>query len=87
MGQKKGNTGNPNGRPKGSKNQRTKEWEALGDSIITTHSQRFNEILERADDEQFARYFGMILEYFQPKLARTENNVTGEVKLKNVVIK
>jgi len=68
----KGKSGNSKGRPQGAVNEKTKQWEALGDAIITEHAERFNAILEHSDDENFQKYFMMILEYFKPKQARTE---------------
>lgn len=69
----KGKTNNPNGRPKGSKNAKSIQWEALGDSIVSTHAERFNKFLASAEDEDFAKYFTQVLEHFKPKLSRTEN--------------
>lgn len=69
----KGKTNNPNGRPVGSKNQKTKEWEALGESILTRHASRFNNILNSSKDGEFMDKFLSIIEYFQPKLARVES--------------
>ena len=68
----KGHTNNPNGRPIGATSKRTKEWEALGEAIATKHAQRFNNILDDLDPEKFTDRFLQVLEYFQPKLARTE---------------
>ena len=68
---------NTGGKVKGSKNEKTKQWEALGEAIVTTHAERFNSILETAEDENFQKYFTMILEYFKPKQSRAE--VTGEI--------
>lgn len=62
------------------KHEKTKQWEALGEAIVTTHAGRFNSILSECDDEQFAKHFTAILEYFKPKQARTE--VTGEIDSK-----
>jgi len=77
---KKGQSGNIKGKPVGTKAEKTKAWEALGESIVTIHAERFNSILHSSDDENFQRYFTMILEYFKPKQARTE--VTGEIDSK-----
>lgn len=71
MPQKKGQTGNPNGRPVGSKNERTKQWEALGESIMTTHLKRFNDMLSTMDDKDFRDTMLDLFEYFKPKLSRT----------------
>lgn len=68
--------GNP-GRPPGSKNVRTKQWEALHESIIGEQSDKFNAFLNdlwsRGDfDEQVmaAELYLKVLEYFKPKQAR-----------------
>lgn len=69
----KGHTNNPNGRPTGSKNQRTKEWEALGEAILTKHTEKFNSILSKSKDDEFMNRFLAVIEYFKPKLARVES--------------
>jgi len=51
LAQPKGKTGNPNGRPSGSKNAKTEQWEALGHALISKHSERANEVLNNLDDE------------------------------------
>ncbi len=71
MAFKKGQSGNPNGRPEGSVNRRTEEWESLRNSIATKHTNRFNKLLDSMSDEDFKKAFIEVLEYFQPKLART----------------
>lgn len=80
MAQPKGKSGNPNGRPAGSKNERTKQWEALGTAIEQKHTERFNAVLAGMDDETFARTYLQVLEYFKPKLARTEIQAAVETK-------
>ena len=74
MAQKKGKTGNPKGRPKGSKNERTVQWEALGRSIETRHVGRFDKVLDKMDDDTFAKTLLQVLEFFKPKLQRSEVN-------------
>lgn len=64
------------GRKEGSKNLRTLQWEALGDAITSTHTERFNRILSEVKDETFVTLYLQALEYFKPKQARTE--VTGK---------
>jgi len=87
MPQKKGQTGNPNGRPVGSKNAKTLQWEVLGNAIVTTPTERFNNCLAKMDDEEFVKSYAMILEYFKPKLARTEIQADVEVTtLKQLII-
>ena len=74
---KKGQSGNPNGRTKGSQNERTKQWEALGEAITGCHAENFNRIvrsfMESGDpdlEEQGASLYLQALEYFKPKQAR-----------------
>jgi len=75
----KGKTNNPHGRPKGGINEKTRQWEELAESIKTRHSERFNAILDDLDDEKFSDKYLQVLEYFKPKLARTDVNVKGEI--------
>lgn len=64
------------GKKKGVKNVKTLQWEALGKALIEQHAERANKILETCDDEYFIDNFNKLLEYFRPKLARTE--ITGK---------
>lgn len=85
-GPAKGTTNNPNGRPIGSKNERTAQWEALAESICGKHADCFNQIMEADfvdamdhEDEDVksaarSRYtanYTKIMEFFKPKQART----------------
>jgi hypothetical protein len=67
------------GRPLGSKNKKTAQWLALHEDITGKHVGSFNKnlnsLLENKDEAK--RVLGMemflkILEYFAPKLSRTE---------------
>lgn len=69
--------GNP-GRPVGTKNKKSEQWEALAESIVGLHAENFNAILvqwaksgDPEQEEMFANNYTKILEYFKPKLART----------------
>lgn len=81
MPQPKGRSGNPKGKPVGTKSEKTKQWEALGDAILTRHADRFNALLNELEPEKFADKFLMVLEYFKPKLQRTEMKHEGEVSV------
>lgn len=78
MAAPKGNKFSP-GRTKGSKNEKTRQWEALGESIMTTHAERFNQILDQADDEFFTRNYLQLIEYFKPKMSRQDGELGGEI--------
>lgn len=68
MGLHKGQTNNREGRPIGSKNEKTKQWEILSEAIVTRHSERFNKVLDQLDDLEFIKAYTSILAYFKPKL-------------------
>jgi hypothetical protein len=68
--------GNP-GKPKGAIHTRTRQWDALGESITGQQADQFNGYLRELwespdpDDRQAAaELFLKILEYFKPKHAR-----------------
>ena len=79
---KKGNKG----RPVGSKNIKTIQWEALSDSIVERHTSEFNEYLTslfNGNDKQkelASKLFLKVLEYFKPKQARIESIVRTSVQ-------
>lgn len=63
----------------GGKHEKTKQWEELGEAIRTTHCDRFNSILAGLEDDKFIDRYLQVLEYFKPKLARTEVKNEGEI--------
>lgn len=67
---KKGESGNPNGRPKGTVSERLKMWEALGEYVVTQGAERAMAALHAMDDEEFLKNYLTMLEYFKPKQAR-----------------
>ena len=85
-GPAKGTTNNPNGRPIGSKNERTAQWDALAESIVGIHADNFNNIMnadyvdatEHEDEEimmnarsRYTNNYIKIMEFFKPKHNRT----------------
>lgn len=68
--------GNP-GRPKGSKNVRTRRWEEVGELLVNDHADKFAAVLERlmASDKvneqvKGAELFLRALEFVHPKRKR-----------------
>lgn len=73
------------GRPAGTKNEKTLQWEALGEALLTKHSERANQILASLDDDKFLDHYGKLLEYFKPKQARTEVKQEGTQQLEVII--
>jgi hypothetical protein len=65
-------------RPKGSKNKKSIQWEALGGYITEQGLTRLMTILETCDDQTFLRNYVQLLEYFKPKLKRLEVDETDK---------
>lgn len=72
------------GRPKGSQNEKTKQWEVLGESIMNEHTDKFNKELRKLEGKEFINAYGMILEYFKPKQLRTE---IKEEQAKEIIVR
>jgi hypothetical protein len=72
--------GNKEAEKKG-KHEKTKQWEALGEAIRTKHSDRFNAILESSDDDTFMKGYMWVLEFFKPKLGRTDIKMDAEINI------
>jgi len=58
---------------KGAKHKKTKEWEALAKDILGDGATRFKDAIGNLSDEKYINAYMQVLEYFQPKLQRTEN--------------
>lgn len=90
MAFKKGQSGNPNGRKVGSKNERVKQWELLGESLTTGQSENFNSFLNelwngnKQDKLMAADLMLKTVEYFKPKLQRTESKIEQETTIKGI---
>ena len=61
---------------KSGKAKKTKQWEELAESIITTHAATFNSIMTEmgdTDKEMFVKIYKDILNYFKPKISYNIN--------------
>lgn len=74
-GFKKGESGNKNGKPVGTKSQKTIAWEQLGDFLTEAGANKAKQIMLEATPDKFMLYFTTLLEYFKPKQQRIENNI------------
>lgn len=51
---------------------KTKDWNEVSENFKGRYLERMIHILDNADDEQFIRHFKDLLEYFAPKMLRTD---------------
>lgn len=86
----KGKTNNPNGKPKGTLSQKTKAWEALGERLTGDHTEKVNKYLDelyKKDKAEFFKAYTLLLEYFKPKQARSEVDLSNKDRsLQNINI-
>lgn len=76
-----GKTNNPNGRPKGSTSLKVIQWQKTGKELITGGLERAAQIMSDADDDKYMEYFFKLIEYYKPKLQRSDVNQTSEGKV------
>ena len=82
---KKGESGNPKGKPKGALNEKTKAWDTLGNFFTEQGANRAAEIMMSADDEAFMRYYSGLIELFKPKLSRSDVNQNNSGKQEIII--
>jgi len=63
-------------RPVGSKNTKTEQWETFSLWLMTEGMKRFQTEMRKLNGKEYILTVKDLLEYFKPKLARTEH--TGE---------
>ena len=69
------------GRPKGTPNEKTRAWEALGDFLTDVGAEKAKEIMMSAPPEKFMFYYTMFIEYFKPKRSREDGHGNPENKI------
>lgn len=72
---------------KGQKQAKTMQWEAIGEALVTTHAERFNQILASSDDDKFAKLFLEVMEYFKPKQSRVETKQEGDQQINIKIVR
>ena len=78
--------GNKEGRPTGSKNTKSIEWENLKVSILNEQTTKFNQELNKLSGKDYCDMFLKVLQYFKPRMqhSRIEDiapATTNDVKL------
>jgi len=74
---------NSGGRPKGSINKRTLEWELIKESMFNRHIPKLNKLLDRLwagdeeEQERAMKHTLNLLEYFAPKMARVDHSLNA----------
>lgn len=75
---KKGESGNPGGRPKNSKNKRTTEFLKKLDEILGLSEQRLIEKWEELSTKEVADLYKSILQYRYPRLTSVDASIYVE---------
>ena len=60
------------GRTVGTKTKKTKQWELLGEKITDHYTKRVDEYMDGLEGKAFFEAYCNLLEYFKPKLQRSE---------------
>ena len=84
----KGYTNNPNGRPIGSKNQKTIQWETFSQYMMKEGLEKFQIELMKLKGRDYVSSILQLMEFFKPKYQRTElTGVDGAPIRKEIIIK
>ena len=87
---KKGESGNPEGRKKGSISEKTRIWNEIGEWFanegLEAYQNNLMELMtsdETKDKAEAMKRYEALLEYFRPKLSRSEvkSEVTESIKI------
>lgn len=74
---KPGEIKNPKGRGKGTKNKKTLAWEALGKYLTEDGARKYKAELLRLKGKEYLDAYNKMLEFFKPKLSRTQGMVSN----------
>ena len=81
----KGQSGNPNGKPKGAVSAKTKGWELLKETITTGLTDKFMQEMQQLEGTAYINAYLNVLEFFRPRLSRVESKVEN-TNVEQVVI-
>jgi hypothetical protein len=77
MGQQKGKTGNPNGRPKGSQNKTTSEIKNLMQSFISANMDALQSDFDALEPKDRLMFFEKALRFILPTQSTQELNINS----------
>lgn len=88
---KKGQSGNPKGKPKGAIGKKTQQWDLLADTLTGEQSTNFTELMSelwngsKEDKLTAADLYIKMVEYFKPKMSRVDNQISGDLGINSIV--
>lgn len=83
---KKGESGNPQGKPEGTVSEKTKLWNDLKEWMIEGGAEKFKVEMNKLEGKEFIQAYTNILEFFKPKLARTDLTTKGEKMVQEIKV-
>jgi len=69
---------------KGDIHYKTMQWKMLGEYLTGEGLDRFMQYLKSVDDKTFASHYMTLIEYFKPKVNKTNSAYYNEVEKKNM---
>lgn len=72
------------GSRKGIPNKKTEQWEKFSQYMLETGLEKFEQELDKLKGKDYIIAMTNLMEFFKPKLARTEMKHEGEVTVKQV---
>lgn len=75
MAYTKGISGNPKGKPKGTKNKKSEQWNELSNYILNSGADRFIQEMEKLEGIDYISAYSKMICYFKPKLQSVSASV------------
>lgn len=85
MGFKKGQSGNPAGKPAGIKDRKTILWDSFVEHSLSGGLSKFQEEMETLEGKEYVHAYLTLLEFMKPKRARVDENGDSAINLLTVI--
>jgi len=69
------------GRPKGTPNKKTEQWQVFSDYCVNGGLKKFKNELGKLEGTAYVKVFVKLLEFFKPKLSRVAMENTEDTKM------